>query len=111
MKTVSRHRYGAPEVLTIEEVPTPEPQDNEVLIRVRATTVTSGDCRVRALKVPYGFALLSRLVFGIVRPRQPVLGTELAGDVEAVGKQVTKSLSVNNIYAVFHVSKGDDRSC
>jgi NADPH:quinone reductase-like Zn-dependent oxidoreductase len=106
MKVFARRRYGAPEVLAIEEVAKPVPKENEVLIRIRATTVTSGDCRVRALNVPYGFALLSRLVFGIFRPRQPVLGTELAGDVEAVGKQVTQFRVGDRVFAFTGMQMG-----
>ncbi len=72
----------------MQEIPKPTPKDNEVLIRVRATTVTSGDWRVRSMRVPKGFGLLARLALGLSRPRQPILGTELAGDIEAVGKNV-----------------------
>jgi NADPH:quinone reductase-like Zn-dependent oxidoreductase len=88
MKAIVYERYGPPEVLELGEVEKPTPKDNEVLIRTRATTVTSGDHRARSLDVPPGFGLLSRLVFGVFRPRQPILGSELAGDVESVGKAV-----------------------
>lgn len=81
--------YGGPEVLAIEDRPRPLPRDNEVLIRICATTVSSGDIRVRTLKLPKGFGLIGRLAFGITRPRQTILGTELAGTIEAVGKDVT----------------------
>jgi NADPH:quinone reductase-like Zn-dependent oxidoreductase len=90
MKAIVYERYGPPDVLRIKEVPKPAPRDNEVLIEIRATTVTSGDWRVRSLDVPTGFGLISRLMFGVFGPRQPVLGTELAGDVEAVGKDVSR---------------------
>jgi NADPH:quinone reductase-like Zn-dependent oxidoreductase len=106
MKIIARHRYGPPEVLVMEDAAKPVPRDNEVLIRVRATTVTSGDCRVRALNVPYGFALMSRLVFGIVRPRQTVLGTEIAGDVEAVGNQVTQFRVDDRVFAFTGMKMG-----
>jgi NADPH:quinone reductase-like Zn-dependent oxidoreductase len=88
MKAVFCERYGPPEVLELREVEKPTPKDNEVLIRTRATTVTSGDYRARSLDVPAGFGLVSRLVLGVFRPRQPILGSELAGDVESVGKDV-----------------------
>ena len=88
MKAVVYERYGPPEVLAVREVPKLAPKDNEVLIKTYATTVTSGDWRVRSLQVPAGFGLLMRLVFGVFRPRQPILGTELAGVVEAVGEGV-----------------------
>lgn len=83
-------RYGAPEVVALREVPRPTPGPNELLIRVRATTVSSGDARVRARRVPAGMGFLMRLALGWNVPRQPVLGTECAGVVEAVGTAVTR---------------------
>ena len=83
-------RYGGPHVVELADVPKPVPRDNEVLVRIRATTVTSGDWRVRTLCVPAGLGLVARLGFGFTRPRQPILGTELAGTIESVGKDVTR---------------------
>jgi NADPH:quinone reductase-like Zn-dependent oxidoreductase len=90
MKAIVYERYGAPEVLHLADLPRPEPQDNEVLVRIRATTVTAGDWRARSLKLPPGFGFMGRLVFGVFGPRKKVLGTELSGDVVAVGRGVTK---------------------
>jgi NADPH:quinone reductase-like Zn-dependent oxidoreductase len=90
VKAAVYERYGSPDVVTVREVAAPVPKDDEVLIRVHATTVTSGDCRVRSLNVPRGFGLMSRLVFGVSSPRQKILGTEAAGVVEAVGRAVTR---------------------
>ena len=90
MKAIVYERYGPPDVLQLKEVGKPIPKDNEVLIKIHATTVTSGDWRVRSLNVPVGFGLISRLVFGVSKPRQPILGTELAGEIELVGKDVRK---------------------
>jgi NADPH:quinone reductase-like Zn-dependent oxidoreductase len=90
MKAMVYERYGPPDVLELKEVEKPAPRDDEILIKTHATTVTSGDWRARSLDVPLGFGLISRLVFGILKPRQPVLGTELAGEVESVGKDVSK---------------------
>ncbi len=90
MKAIVYHRYGGPEVVEIAEVPKPLPKDNEVLIRIRATTVTTGDWRARSLTMPPGFGLMARLVFGLFRPRQLILGTELAGEIEAIGNAVTR---------------------
>lgn len=88
MKAIIYERYGPPEVLQLRDIEKPMPKDNEVLIKTYATTITSGDWRVRSLNVPTGFGLIIRLAFGISKPRQPVLGTELAGVVESVGKAV-----------------------
>src|SRR6266850_351464 len=90
MKAIVYERYGPPEVLRLREVEKPTPKDNEVLIRAYSTTVTAGDCRVRSLHMPVGFGLIARLVLGVSRPRQPILGSELAGKVESVGKDVNK---------------------
>ena len=82
-------KYGGPEVLNHVELPTPTPKANEVLIRISATTVSAGDWRARTLTVPAGLGFVARLVFGVTRPRKPVLGTELSGTVEAIGADVT----------------------
>ncbi|MFM2399277.1 MAG: hypothetical protein RL341_1434 [Pseudomonadota bacterium] len=89
MKAVVYERYGAPDVLQFKEVEKPAPKHNEVLIKIHATTVTSADWRVRSLNVPTGFRLMMRLVFGWSKPKQPILGTELAGVVESVGEDVS----------------------
>ena len=81
--------YGSPDVLNYVELPTPTPKANEVLIRIVATTVSAGDWRARSLTMPAGLGLVGRLVFGITRPRKPVLGTELSGIIEGVGADVT----------------------
>ncbi|MDZ7632222.1 MAG: NAD(P)-dependent alcohol dehydrogenase [Gemmatimonadaceae bacterium] len=74
--------------MSVTEVPTPVPGPNDLLVRVRATTVTSADWRLRSLSIPHGFGFISRLAFGLTAPRQPILGSELAGDVVAVGTAV-----------------------
>ena len=99
MKAVVYERYGPPEVLTFKDLATPTPKDNEVRIRVRATTVTSGDWRVRSLNVPAGFGPIARLALGISRPRRPILGSELAGDVESVGMDVRKFQVGDQVFA------------
>jgi NADPH:quinone reductase-like Zn-dependent oxidoreductase len=83
-------RYGAPDVVALRDVARPAPGPHDLLIRVRATTVSSGDARVRARRVPAGMGFLMRLAMGWSGPRQPVLGTECAGVVEAVGAEVTR---------------------
>jgi NADPH:quinone reductase-like Zn-dependent oxidoreductase len=84
MKAAVRTRYGPPDVVRVAEVEKPEPKDDEVLVKVHATTVNRTDCGIRAAK-PFFY----RLFIGPLRPRQTVLGTEFAGAVEAVGSGVT----------------------
>ncbi|MFW9996322.1 MAG: NAD(P)-dependent alcohol dehydrogenase [Candidatus Odinarchaeota archaeon] len=89
MKAALYEKYGPPEVLHIKEVDRPRPKANEVLIRIHATTVTLYDCWARSSTAPIGFGLLSRIASGFRKPKQPILGTELAGEIEATGKEVT----------------------
>ncbi len=106
MKAIVYERYGPPDVLQLKEVEKPTPKDNAVLIKTHATTVTSGDWRVRSLNVPAGFGLIMRLVFGVSRPKQPILGTELAGVVESVGKDVRKFKVGDQIFAFTDAAMG-----
>jgi NADPH:quinone reductase-like Zn-dependent oxidoreductase len=99
MKAMVYHRYGPPDVVVLADVPKPTPQPNEVLIRILATTVTTGDWRARSLKMPAGFGLLGRLVFGIFAPRKAILGTELSGVVESVGRAVTRFNPGDQVFA------------
>lgn len=89
MRAVHATAYGPPEVLHLREVPRPEPRPDQVLLRVHAATVTLGDCEVRAFKMVDWVWLPARLAMGVLRPRNPVLGMELAGEVAAVGEGVT----------------------
>ncbi|HYH08703.1 MAG TPA: NAD(P)-dependent alcohol dehydrogenase [Thermoanaerobaculia bacterium] len=106
MKAVVYKQYGGPDVLRFAEVPMPVPGPGEVLIRIHATTVNSGDWRVRSLEVPAGFGLLSRLALGIRGPRQPILGTELSGVVASVGRDVTKFKAGDAVFAFPGVRMG-----
>ncbi len=83
-------RYGAPEVIALQTRPVPRCGPGDILVRVRATTVSSGDARVRARRVPEGMGLLVRLALGWNVPRQPILGTECSGEVVAIGAGVTR---------------------
>ena len=95
MNAIICTKYGPPEVLQIVEVKKPVPKDNEVLIKVNATTVHIGDTKVRRLEPGLGpvtdffFKPLMRIIVGFKGPRKKILGMELAGDIEAVGKDVT----------------------
>ncbi len=88
MKAAVYTKYGPPEVLQVKEVEKPSPKDNEVLIRIYATTATLYDCWGRACTGPPGFGLLIRLSSGVKKPKRPILGTEFAGEIESVGKDV-----------------------
>lgn len=90
MKAVVATQYGAPEVLQLEEVATPTPKAHELLIKVHATTVNAGDCRMRSFTVPPLFWLPARLTLGFTKPKHPIFGMELAGEVIAVGQQVKR---------------------
>ena len=89
MKAAVCTAYGPPEVVQIQEVPTPAPGDGEVLIRAAATCVNSGDARLRAMNVPRGMAVPARLRMGLRKLRQPILGFETAGRIDAVGPGVS----------------------
>ncbi len=90
MKAAVYEQYGPPEVVQIKDVPMPAPKDGELLVEPLAATVNSGDVRLRALRVPRGMSALVRLTMGIRRPRKPVLGFEVAGQVTEVASGVTK---------------------
>jgi len=88
MKAIVCTEYGPPEVLQLQEVAKPSPKDNEVLIRVHATTVHVGDVRIRAFNVPAAGWLFARLILGLRKPKAAILGMELAGEIDAVGRDV-----------------------
>jgi NADPH:quinone reductase-like Zn-dependent oxidoreductase len=91
MKAIIWTRYGPPKVHQLQEVEKPSPEDDEVLVRIHATTVTAGDCEMRALKFPLILSLPMRFWIGFLKPREGTIpGTELAGVVEAVGKDVAR---------------------
>ena len=98
MKAIVYEKYGPPEVLQLKEVEKPAPNDNEILIKVFATPVNYGDIVTRNFKnisarefhMPLLFLLPTKISFGFKKPRRPILGSELAGEVEAVGKDVKR---------------------
>ena len=94
MRAVVQHRYGGPEVLELAEVPAPEPAADEVLIRVDAVAVSAGD-----VLLMHGEPRMVRLAFGLGRPKRPVLGRDVAGEVVAVGSAVTRFRVGDAVYA------------
>ncbi len=100
MKAIVWTKYGDPEVLQLAEVVKPTPKDNEVLIRIYATTVTSGDCEQRNLKLPLKFRLLMRLYIGLRKPKRiTILGMELSGEIESVGKDIKLFKEGDQVFA------------
>lgn len=99
MRAIICTKYGSPEVLQIKEIEKPISKSNEVLIRNKAFTVTLYDTWGRTATAPPGFGLLSRLATGIRRPKQAIFGTELAGEIESVGENVTKFKQGDQVFA------------
>ncbi len=100
MKAVVYDRYGPPEVLSVQEVPMPTAGAHELLIKVRAAAITMGDCELRSPKIPTFVWLMVRLYFGLFKPRVKILGGYLAGEVEAVGADVTRFKPGDRIFGV-----------
>ena len=98
LKAAVYRRYGPPDVIRIEDVPTPDPGRNELLVRVRAASVSAGDARLRSARVPPGFGLVLRLAFGVTGPRKPILGWDFAGEVAAVGSLVSSFASGDRVF-------------
>jgi NADPH:quinone reductase-like Zn-dependent oxidoreductase len=99
MKAIAHTAYGPPEELKLIEVDKPVPKDDEVLIKIHATTVTTSDCNIRNLTfTPKLFLLPMRLQFGISKPKEHKLGLELAGEIEAVGEDVTQFRAGDQVF-------------
>ncbi len=114
MKAIIWTKYGPPDVLQLQEVEKPAPKDNELLIKIAATTVGAWDCETRNLKFPLMLALAIRLYAGIIRPtRITILGQELSGEVEAVGKDVKLFKEGDQIFAAtgFSMSANAEYKC
>ena len=102
MKAIVYEKYGPPDVLQLKEVEKPAPRDREVLVKVHATTVTIGDAIMRSLHLPpiSGWQkFMARLILGWRKPKRPILGMELAGEVESIGRKVTRFKPGDPVFA------------
>ena len=106
MKAVLATDYGSPEVLKLAEVEKPVPKDDEILIKVHAATAMPGDCEIRRFDMHVLFWIPVRIIMGIVRPKQPILGLELAGEVEKVGSKVTQFKKGDKVYSITGLKMG-----
>lgn len=100
MKAVVCTGYGPPDVLQIRDVPKPVPRENEVMVKVHATTVTSSDVRIRSFTYPSWFKLVGRMMFGISKPRKTIPGDEFSGVVEKTGRDVTQFKEGDQVYGM-----------
>jgi NADPH:quinone reductase-like Zn-dependent oxidoreductase len=99
LKAIIHTTYGAPAWLSFQEVKKPVPKANEVCIKIHAATVTSGDCEVRRFDIPMLFWLPLRLIMGFFKPRNKILGGELAGVIESIGGNVTRFKQGDQVFA------------
>ena len=99
MKAVVCTKYGPPDVLELREVPKPTPKDNEVLIKIYATTCHIGDVRVRSFDAPFYQRIPFRLYLGLTKPKRPILGMELAGEIESVVKDAKRFKNGDQVFA------------
>jgi NADPH:quinone reductase-like Zn-dependent oxidoreductase len=106
MKAVVYDKYGPPEVLQLKEVKKPVPKENEVLVKIYGTTVTAGDYRARSFTVPPAFWLPARLSLGLTKPKKAILGIELAGEIESVGKNVKRFKKGDQVFAATLIGAG-----
>jgi NADPH:quinone reductase-like Zn-dependent oxidoreductase len=100
MKAIVWTEYGPPDVLQLQEVEKPVVNDNEMLIKINATTVSAGDCEQRSLELPFWYALPMRVYVGVKKPeRKTILGLELAGEIESAGKDVSQFKEGDQVFA------------
>ncbi|MGM0876637.1 MAG: NAD(P)-dependent alcohol dehydrogenase [Bacillota bacterium] len=106
MKAIVYTNYGPPDVLQLKEVEKPTPNENEILVKVKATTVTAGDIRSRSFTVPLSVWLPARITLGFRQPKKTILGLEVAGEIESVGKNVKLFKEGDQVFAASQAGFG-----
>ncbi|EEM43841.1 Alcohol dehydrogenase, zinc containing [Bacillus thuringiensis serovar sotto str. T04001] len=106
MKAIICTKYGPPNVLQIQNVEKPKPKKNEVLVKIHATSVSTGDCRIRGFNSPLLFWIPMRIILGFRKPRKPILGVELSGEIEDIGTDVTQFKKGDPVFALTELNLG-----
>lgn len=106
MKAIICEKYGPPEVLIMKDVPKPKPKRNEVCMKIHATAVTASDIFIRGLNIPFRYRIAIRLMIGFFKPRKSIIGLVLAGEIESVGKNVSKFKIGDEVFGISGFSLG-----
>ncbi|MGS4996994.1 NAD(P)-dependent alcohol dehydrogenase [Bacillus cereus] len=106
MKAIICTKYGPPNVLQLQNIEKPKPKKNEVLVKIHATSVSTGDCRIRGFNSPLLFWIPMRIILGFRKPRKPILGVELSGEIEDIGTDVTQFKKGDQIFALTELNLG-----
>ncbi|MGX5389986.1 NAD(P)-dependent alcohol dehydrogenase [Bacillus thuringiensis] len=106
MKAIICPKYGPPNVLQLQNIEKPKPKKNEVLVKIHATSVSTGDCRIRGFNSPLLFWIPMRIILGFRKPRKPILGVELSGEIEDIGSDVTQFKKGDPVFALTELNLG-----
>ncbi|MFJ5746221.1 NAD(P)-dependent alcohol dehydrogenase [Bacillus cereus] len=106
MKAIICTKYGPPNVLQLQNIEKPKPKKNEVLVKIHATSVSTGDCRIRGFNSPLLFWIPMRIILGFKKPRKPILGVELSGEIEDIGTDVTQFKKGDQVFALTELNLG-----
>ncbi|MEW4153790.1 NAD(P)-dependent alcohol dehydrogenase [Bacillus thuringiensis] len=106
MKAIICTKYGPPNVLQLQNIEKPKPKKNEVLVKIHATSVSTGDCRIRGFNSPLLFWIPMRIILGFRKPRKPILGVELSGEIEDIGSNVTQFKKGDPVFALTELNLG-----